>query len=660
MNASTGTATCQEERTSALRLGHVFSDHAVLQREMPVPVWGWTAPGVRVHVKLGPHEAMTRSAGDGKFLARLPPMPAGGPYEMDVSTPDPDARARITDVMVGEVWVCSGQSNMEWPVRETGFDPESPCGADARVRSLKVPPRALLGRQADIDGCWRAATPRTVKDFTAVGFAFGRRLARELDVAVGLIDASWGGTRIEAWISREALVRHERTSGEVARYEALVSGVRYWRRFDPFEPDSPEAATELIAETYPRDPGNVGFGNRWAEPEFDDTGWETVEEPGSWKIRGHDTNGVFWFRRAVAIPDAWAGKDLTLGVGAVDKQDTTYFNGEQVGATGRGFEDQHWCVPRFYTVPGRLVRGGRAVIAVRAYSFVYDGGLIGPKDKMAVGPADGSAEPIRLAGVWRMRIEHDFGPIRTAALAMSFGPGNPQSPYMLNDSMIQPLIPYAIRGAAWYQGESNEADGLAYGSSLRALIRDWRHAWGQGDFPFLTVQLANFRQPSSYDDSALWPRLREAQLKSLLEPNTGLAVAIDIGEEADIHPRNKQDVGFRLAQWALARTYGKAVVPSGPLYRDFAVEGDRIRLRFDHVGAGLMAREGALRTFVVAGPDKEFVAAQAEIEGDTVVVRSPRVAEPVAARYAWADNPDRCNLYNRDGLPASPFRTDRW
>jgi len=382
--------------------------------------------------------------------------------------------------------------------------------------------------------------------------------------------------------------------------------------------------------------------------------------PSSWRVKGHDTNGVFWFRRAVTIPAGWAGKELLIEPGAIDKQDVTYFNGEQVGATGRDFEEQHWCVQRAYTVPGRLVKAGRAVIAVRAYSFAYDGGLIGPKERMKVGPADGSFEPIRLDGAWLMKIEHDLGLTVTGPSLVPFGPGNPQSPYILNDSMIQPLLPYAIRGAAWYQGESNEADGLSYGPMLRSLMRDWRRAWGQGDFPFLTVQLANFRPPLSFDAAAKWPLTREAQMSSLGEPNTGMAVTIDIGEEADIHPKNKLDVGTRLAQWALARTYGKAMPPSGPLYRDFFVEGDRIRLRFDHVGGGLVARGGALRTFVIAGLDRKFVPAEAAIEGDTVVVQSRDVRGPAAVRYAWADNPQGCNLYNREDLPASPFRTDSW
>ena len=648
---------CEKNSKGGLRLASLFSDHAVLQRDVSVPVWGWTRPGVRVRVTLGPYTAETRSGDDGRFLARLPPMPAGGPYALEARAPDPDARVCVTDVRVGEVWLCSGQSNMEWPVRETAFDPRTLTEADTRVRSLTVPRQALLGRRSDVGACWQVATPQAVWDFSAVGFFFARRLARELDVAVGLVNASWGGTRIETWIGREELARHARTRDEVARYESTVFTNAYWNRAAPHEPDSPEALTP----DYPRDPGNTGFGNGWADAESDDGAWLSVTTPGTWnRSGGPDTNGVFWFRRALEIPAEWAGKDLTLGLGAIDKQDITYFNGEQVGATGRGLEEQHWCVPRVYTVPGRWVKAGAATIAVRAYSFIYEGGLIGPAERMTVGPADGSAKPIGLAGVWRMQCEHDFGRVKPMSFSIPFGPGNPQSPYMLNDNMIQPLIPYAIRGATWYQGESNEDDGLAYGGMLRALIRDWRRAWGQGDFPFLTVQLANFRQPLPYQADSKWVWIREVQLKSLQAANTGLAVAIDIGEVADIHPRNKQDVGLRLAQSALALAYGKPLVPSGPLYRDCVIEGDRLRLRFDHTGGGLVARGGALKTFAIAGADRKFVAAEARIEDDTVVVSSTSVSEPLAVRYAWADNPEGCNLYNREGLPASPFRTDEW
>ncbi len=646
----------KKKPSSNLRLSHLFSDHAVLQRGVSVPVWGWTLPGLRVRVVLGSFTAETRADGTGRFLARLPPMPAGGPHVLEVVTPEPGAEIRLNDVMVGEVWVCSGQSNMELTVGQIDFAAGDLGEADECIRSFTVPREAVLGRQTDVNAAWEVASPKTVGRFSAVGFFFCRRLARELGVAVGMINTSWGGTRIETWISREELVQHPWMRDEVARYEATLFGAGYWNRYDPFEPDDPAVLARLPPAVFPRDPGNEGLAKGWAGCGYDDRPWEPMTLPTHWQACGHDKSGVAWFRRRITIPEAWAGKDLTLAVGAVDKQDTTYFNGVEVGATGKGFEQQHWNVCRSYTVPGKEVKAGRAVVAVRAYSFVHGGGLIGPRERMWVGPADDSAAPIPLDGEWRMAFEHDFGRVQPPVLP--FGPGNAQSPYMLNDSMIQPLLPYAIRGATWYQGESNASRAQEYGGLLRAMIRDWRRAWGQGDFPFLTVQLANFLQPAAYQIASTWAVVREGQLRSLQEPNTGLAVTIDIGDAIDIHPRNKQDVGHRLAQWALARTYGKTGVCSGPLYRDCVIEGSRMRLFFDHTGGGLTARGGELKTFVIAGADRRFVPAAARIEGDTVVVESSAVAEPQAVRYAWADNPDGCNLYNRAGLPASPFRTD--
>lgn len=637
-----------------MKLAGLFSDHAVLQRGISVPVWGRARPKTRVRVTVGPATGESFSDGEGRFLVRLPPQPAGGPHALLAETADGTDRVRREDVCFGEVWVCSGQSNMQWTVNDTRIAPESPDLPGLRM--FTVPNLAMPVRQDDVSAVWQVSSPTTAGAFSAVGFYLGRRLHRELGVPVGILNASWGGTRIEAWISRDELMQHPDTAREIERYELSTHSPSFWDLIGAIDPTDGAQRLKLDEVCFPADPGNSGQKNGWASPEFDDAAWPIMHLPGAWQERGHNYSAVFWFRRAVDLPADWAGKDLWLDIGAVDKTDITYFNGERVGATGTGFDQSVWDVPRHYRVPSRLVRRTGNVIAVRAYSFLYSGGMIGPAGEMAVRPADGPGS-VPLAGEWRAHCEHNFGLIQPLLMR---GPGFPNAPHTLFDSMILPLIPYAIRGAAWYQGESNTENPAPYGRRLKAMIRDWRRAWGQGDFPFLTVQLANYTAPQDFDPASPWAVLREGQLRSLSEPAAGLAVAIDIGEEMDIHPRNKADVGSRLAQWALARVHEKPVVPSGPLYSGMTIEGRRIRLRFEHVGGGLTARGGELKTFVIAGENKAFKPAAAWIEGSTVVVESPDVPEPQAVRYAWANNPVACNLYNSEGLPASPFRTDDW
>jgi sialate O-acetylesterase len=634
-----------------MKLAAIFGDHAVLQREMPAPVWGWTRPLAQVSVKLGPYEACGMAGDDGKFLVRLPPMPAGGPYELEATAADGGGTATSVDVMVGEVWLASGQSNMEWTLMLIGAagQQEAATAGDPLLRMLNVPREARLGRQSDVRAAWQRCAPPATREFSAVGYYFARRLRAELGVAVGILHSSWGGTLVEAWISREWLVRNEHAAHWVAAYEAEVHSPAYWDHKKEQRP---------LSDFFPADPGNGGEKAGWAKPAHPEGDWKEVVLPRAWQFFGHNHSGVFWFRKTLDIPASWAGKDLSLQIGAVDKQDVTYFNGEPVGATGSGFEQEFWNVDRDYRVPGRLVKAGPNTIAVRAYSFAYYGGLIGPAISMRVALRDASEPAISLAGNWRYKVEHDLGLV--SAPAADLGPGNANSPYILYDSMIAPLAPAALRGAIWYQGESNANRASEYRGLLTDLIRCWRRDFGVGDFAFLTVQLANYMGEADYQHESSWARLREAQLQTLAEPATGLAVTIDIGEATDIHPKNKQDVGGRLAQWALGKTYGRPVCPSGPLYRSLTIEGARIRLSFAHTDGGLVARGGALKTFYIAGAERRFVSAEAVIEGDTIVVSSPDVTRPLAVRYAWADNPAGCNLYNAAGLPASPFRTDGW
>ena len=638
-----------------IRLAPLFHDLAVLQRDMPIPVWGTAAAGDAVKVTLAGVAAQVIAGPEGRWLVRLPPLPAGGPYELVAALADgSDQRAVAREVLIGEVWLCSGQSNMEWKLAQV--DPEAGVSADSelpQVRLLAVGNQAGLGRQDGIAGTWQVCSARSLASFSAVAGWFGRTLHRDLAVPVGLICNAWGGTRVQTWMSREALMQDPYGRDDVRHYEGYVHAAA------GLAPGEYVSLADWERRGAPQDTGNRGLAEGWAAADFDDATWPVMPVPSRWQQQGHPGSGVLWFRRSVAIPSAWAGRDLELRLGSIDKHDDTWVAGERVGGLSWDAGPNSWCTPRVYTVPGRLVRAdGLLHVAVRARSHAFDGGMIGPGVELRVAPV-GEPEPaVSLAGPWRWRVEQDWGAVSVPGFP--WGPGNPNAPYTLFDSRIAPLIPYALRGAIWYQGESNSSEPEHYQRLLTGMIRDWRRAWGQGDFPFLQVQLANYANTPP-NERGRWAALRDAQLRTLAEPATGMAVAIDIGESGDIHPPDKRSVGQRLARWALATTYGRGGVPSGPLYADAGVEpGGRMRIRFTH-GSGLRTRDGRPPCQVlIAGLDRAFVPAETAIIGDTLVAWHPRILRPAAVRYAWADDPVGCNLEGGNGLPASPFRTDAW
>ena len=631
-----------------MRLASMFTDSMVLQRERPVPVWGWANPGEPVAVELAGRTSHATAGADGRWQATLPALPAGGPHTLTVRG---STTLTVRDVLMGEVWVCSGQSNMEWQLGQAADGMAESAAADCpQIRLFTVPKQFSLTPVADVSARWAVCAPKEAAIFSAVGYFFGRELHRRLGVPIGLINSSWGGTNAQTWTSREGLAAEPELRGYL---EDLTQAVKL---------SAGEAAVEYLAARakfmaqLPQDAGNRGFAEGWAAPSYDDTAWSTMGLPEYWSRAGHLTNGVCWFRLAVDVPANWNGNDLLLSLGAADKSDDTYFNGQRIGGLNWADNPVSWNTPREYTVPAALVKPGRNVIAVCVLSNFSGGGLAGPAVMMELRPAERTrGTPIPLAGMWRYRFEQDFGLVPKAA-----EPASPQGqnvPTMLFNGMIAPLIPYALRGAIWYQGESNAGDAARYRTLFPALIRDWQRQWHSGDFAFHFVQLPNYGSPADYEDSS-WPRLREAQRLALALPNTGMAVAIDIGEPKDIHPRNKKDVGLRLAWAALAQTYGQQVAHRGPQFKSLQVEGGALRLKFDHA-EGLHARDGVVRGFAVAGADRVFHAATGRIDGTSVVVSSPNVAKPVAARYGWADCPT-CTLYNHANLPAEPFRTDSW
>jgi len=562
------------------------------------------------------------------------------------------------NVLIGEIWVCSGQSNMEFALSNSTGGAAAVAEADyPQIRLFTVKRNTSAVPLDDVQGKWLVTTPKTAGQFSAVGFYFGRELYRRLKVPIGLIHTSWGGTPAEAWTSHQALAAEPLLKPILDRYDRSVQSL----------PEARAAYERALAqwdrEYVLHDPGNKGEAMGYADPSLDPAGWKQMDLPRFWESTGLNVDGSIWFRKEIDVPQAWAGRDLKLSLGPIDDFDTTYFNSKQVGATGDETPDAY-SVPRSYKVPGSLVHPGKNLIAVRVFDRMGDGGFGGSASQMSLS-RDGAraADALRLDGPWNYKAEMVVtpkAPDYSKYPATPPGPGNPNSPSVLYNAMLAPLTHYSIRGAIWYQGEANAPRAYQYRTLLPLMIRDWRDAWGEGDSPFYFVQLANFMAAKTDPGESDWAELREAQQMTLREPNTGMAVTIDIGAGEDIHPRNKLDVGLRLSRWALAATYGRKMEASGPLYDSSTADGDRMFLRFRHVGGGLKTSDGGpLRGFAIAGADHKFVWADARIDGPSVIVWSSSVPHPIAVRYAWASNP-ACNLINEEGLPASPFRTDDW
>lgn len=636
------TATMVQAQNAKPFLASLFSENMVLQRGISAPVWGWTTPGEKVTVSVAGKTASATADAQGKWMAKLPPLPVGGPYTLKAA--QAAKTVTLNNILVGDVWICSGQSNMEMGIGMVNDAPAEIAAANyPQIRLFTVPHAVRLRPVDTVDGTWSVCTPQTISaggwgGFSAVGYFFGRTLHKELNVPIGLIHTSWGGTIAEAWTSGDALKKNMpdfvKAVGEV---EALAAA------------ENPGNYEKQVADWYAKnDPGSKE-GSGWQSVGADTVNWKTMTLPSGWELAGLPAfDGVVWFRKEVVLPASVAGKTAVLNLGPIDDNDTTWVNGTQVGATA------NYQVDRKYNVPANLLKPGKNVIAVRVFDIQAAGGINGNPEQMTLTPTGGT--PISLAGEWKFNPSADLKTTTQYPVAIGNDPN--RATYLYN-GMIAPLIPFGIKGAIWYQGESNASRSEQYGRLLPTLINDWRDRFGVGAFPFYIVQLANFLPQDTEPRNDDWPRLREAQyLTTKTLPNTGIANAIDIGDAVDIHPKNKQEVGRRLALNALALTYGKKIEYSGPVYKTMTADGNTIRVSFDHVGGGLMAKGGASLTgFAIAGDDKKFVWADAKIVGDTVVVSSPKVAKPTAVHYAWSNNPV-CNLYNKEGLPALPFRTD--
>jgi sialate O-acetylesterase len=620
----------------------------VLQQEINVPVWGTAEPNGQVIIQIAGQEKKTISGDDGRWRLDLDPLKAGGPHVLSIIGQD---TISIHNVLVGEVWLCSGQSNMEMPV-SAGWgkvlnheeEVQNANYNNIRLFRLKHTPRIKPITDINADG-WQKCSPKSLPEFSAVAYFFGRKIHQDLKIPVGLVQSAVGGTVVEAWTSGNTL----ENDPDFADY------VRSLKKSEINEEDQWQVYKDKLADWQSSIKVELkkssGFKQGWTKNDYPATGWKRMNLPGTWEKVGVDVDGIVWFRKEIELSSEWQNKDLELSLGPINDFDITWFNGSEVGS------EPHHLIPRKYRIPANLVRKGKNVIVVQVLDLGNVGGLYGRKEQMSL--SSKTNKPISLAGDWSYKIE----PKNIDPKKLPDSPHMPDDknrPTVLFNGMIAPLVPYGIRGVIWYQGEGNAGRAYQYQRLFPQLIEDWRRHWQNENLPFLFVQLANFMKRKSQPGDDAWAELREAQLKALDLPHTGMAVTIDIGDAKDIHPKNKQDVGKRLALTALNLVYEKDTTPSGPLYKSMKLDGNKIRLSFDFTDGGIKTpKNEKLKGFAIAGNDKKFVWAEAKIEGDDVVVWSSKIAKPVAVRYAWAANPE-CNLFNGAGLPASPFRTDSW
>ena len=615
-----------------VRLPRVISDGMVMQRDAKVNVWGWAAANEKVTVRFHDKVYTTTADAKGNWSITLPVMKAGGPYTMKVEGSN---IIEVKNIMIGDVWICSGQSNMALPM-ERVKERYSSVIANAENPAIR---HFFLATQYDFKkphedipaGGWMSATPENVLKFSATAYFFARSLYQKYSVPIGLINASVGGSPAEAWLSADALKKFPEHLKEAERFknDALLDSIQNTER---------SISRAWYNTIYKNDKGSHDQ-KKWYDTTYSDAHWPVMNIPGYWHDQGlKDLNGVVWFRKEFSVSPSMVGKSVKLYLGCIVDSDSVYVNGKLVGTTGYRYP------PRRYTIPEHLLKAGKNTIVIRVISNVGKGGFVEDKAYHITNGTD----TIDLRGTWKYHVGTVAQPLAPTTF-MQYKPGG------LFNAMISPLLRFPIKGVIWYQGESNTARAATYHAIFSALINDWRNHWKQGDFPFLYVQLSNYAPISASEGG--WSELREAQRKTLSVPNTGMAVTVDIGEWNDLHPLNKEDVGKRLALAAQYIAYGdKKVVYSGPLYRSKEVKGDKIKLHFTSIGSGLTSRNNEpLKYFEIAGADKKFVPAQAKITGNTIEVWSEQVKNPVAVRYAWMDNPQGANLYNKEGLPASPF-----
>ncbi|HET9746793.1 MAG TPA: sialate O-acetylesterase [Chitinophagaceae bacterium] len=629
---------------SQVKLPRLVRDSMILQRDTKINIWGWASRNEKVSIKFNGRSYKVTTGTDGKWKVQLQPMKAGGPYTMEIAG---NNKIQLKEILIGDVWFCSGQSNMvhQMNIHDVTYAKDIAEANYPQIRHFWIPTLTnLRGQQEDLPtGFWKSAVGDDVRPFSAVAYFFARKLYEKYGVPIGLINASVGGTPIEAWTSEEGLK-------DFAALQATIQKNKDTAYVNSLSRNALSSNPNRTTQTVDK---GMAEPTKWYDPAYHPKGWKTINIPGYWEDQGlKDLNGIVWYRKVITVPASMYGKAAKVWLGRIVDADELYINGKRVGNTTYQYPQ------RRYNVAADMLKTGPNIFIIRVTNNAGKGGFVPDKPYCIFSGND----TVDLKGTWQYKVGQVNPPPSSQPSATRSNPppiNAGSQPTALYNGMVAPITNYTIKGFLWYQGESNTNRADEYAKLQPAQIKDWRNKWKQGELPFLYVQLPGFMDYNYLPSESNWAMLRESQLKSLSVPNTAMAVAIDLGEWNDIHPDNKKDVGERLALAAMKMAYGENVVHSGPLYQSATINGNRIKLQFTNTGSGLITNDGEeLNEFAIAGDDKKFVWAKAKIEGNTVIVWNDAIENPRYVRYAWADNPVNPNLYNKEGLPASPFRTD--
>ena len=621
-----------------IKLPKLISDGMVLQRDTNIKIWGWASPNENITIHFSEDKYKISANEKGEWELPLKNLKAGGPFTMKLEGKN---YIEIHDILIGDVWLCSGQSNMAYELKKSEklYKKDIENSKNQYIRQFLVPNKYnFKNPDKDIStGKWIAANKQTVGKFSAVAYFFANELYQRYKIPIGLINSSVGGTPAQAWISEDGLKKFP-------HYYEETQLLKNDEHLTEIENSNKDHLNNWITKANTNDLGTISKEQQWSEEAFDDQNWDQMNLPGFWvKEKLGPTQGIVWFRKTVELSSISDQENALLSLGRISDADSVFVNGTFVGASSHKFAHRN------YKVPSTILKEGKNTIAVKVTSYRFNGGFIpGNKIELAL-----KTNKINLKGPWKYKLGVKMKQLDKPVQLT-------RKPTGLYNAMIAPLLNYSIKGAIWYQGEGNASKAKEYNTLFPALISDWRYNFKQGDFPFLFVQLANFQKPVKNPAPSNWASLREAQLKTLSVSNTGMAVIIDIGEANDIHPKNKKDVGKRLAIEAERVAYKTSELKL-PQYESMKISGNKIILSFDTFGSDLKVKNNSeLKEFAIAGADKKFVWAKAEIKNGKIIVYNETIKEPVAVRYAWSNNPDKANLLSSESLPLSPFRTDDW